>query len=202
MRIGAFQLDWPLRRVSDETAEMNHERPAYWVTDDEVLTRFGPAVGRAILSVKDSVSRQKKTVERRWRRARSLLFGLSGAILFVSTVSTAFAGLTADSSETYIKILRVALPALLALLTGAEVLLDIRGRYVREAQAQLKLARLQSDIEYSLVWSEVPTGAGQLEPRLTIGTVEAWKQAVDGIMEAVSNEYISANSKSTERGTK
>jgi len=201
LKVGPIYLRAPFRSPFVRAAAEELPPPTYWLGDDEVLKRYGDGLGRAILALKRSVGRQKRKVEGRWRSARRWMFCLSGAVLVTSTIGAVFGGLTATSQGEVVGMLRVALPAIIALLTGSEALLDTRGRYVREAQAQLKLTRLQSDIEYALVWDDKPATVGISEPyrSVTFATLERWKEVLDSILDTVSSEYIAANSKAAER---
>lgn len=202
LKIGTIQLRNPLRSPFYRPQEEKPRSPTYWMTDEEVLARYGEPLGRAILSLKKSVGRQKRHVEGRWVRAKNGMFWLSGAILVFSTLATVFGGLSVPADqEWWLKTLRIVLPATIALLTGFETLLDIRARYAREALAQLKLTRLQSDIEYALVWDDQPDAAKPGERKITHKTVEEWKISLDGVLDTVSSEYIAANSKAAARGT-
>jgi hypothetical protein len=213
MPIGPYYLRWPFRwpfrspiyssEVQVGQAEIS---PSRWASDDEVLQRYQEGLGRAVLAVKSSVGRQKSVVYRRWVHARWWMFAISATILTASTAATIFGAfglsetsLTGDLSVA--KIMRVALPSLIGLLVALETLFDTRGRYVREAEAQLSLTRLQSDIEYALVWDmeqKTDKTVGD-RYRVTFDTVDAWREKLNSILDSVSKEYISANSKAASR---
>ncbi len=214
MPFGPFWLRWPLRwpvcrpettagtTTGSEAASAQDSARDQLVKEAEILARYEKGLGRAIVTVKQSVGRQKGNIYRRWVRARWWMFAISASILFVSTGATIFGALglndvTAANQLTFGKVMRVALPALIGLLAALETLFDTRGRYVREAEAQLNLTRLQSDIEYALVWDTVPATDGKY--RITFDTVDNWKSTLDSILDNVSKEYISANSKAAAR---
>lgn len=209
MPAGPFYFRWPFRWpiYSSDRATHPAEAPvSRWASDDEVLQRYPEGLGRAVLAVKRSVGRQKSIVYRRWVHARWWMFAISAAILIASTAATIFGafGLSETSSTgdlSFSKIMRVALPSLIGLLVALETLFDTRGRYVREAEAQLSLTRLQSDIEYALVW-DMEQKSDKIvgdRYRVTFETVDAWRERLNSILDSVSKEYISANSKAASR---
>jgi hypothetical protein len=167
-----------------------------WLSDAEIQAKHGD-LARAIIAIKKSVGRQKGNVYRRWVRARRNMFFVSSLILLLSTGATVVGALSfADDSQAG-KYARTLLPAIAGIATAYAALFDVRGRYVREAQAQLKLTRLQSDIEYQLVQSvSIPADHGK-ETAITPILVDDWKKSLDNILDTVSSEYIAANSKAT-----
>ena len=209
MPAGPYYLRWSIRwpiYSSDRQVDPAEAQAFRWASDDEVLQRYQEGLGRAVLAVKRSVGRQKSTVYRRWVHARRWMFAISAAIIIASTAATIFGafGLSDASPAGDIsvpKIMRVALPSLIGLLVALETLFDTRGRYVREAEAQLSLTRLQSDIEYALVWDMEQKSNKTVDDkyRVTFETVDAWREKLNSILDSVSKEYISANSKAASR---
>ncbi len=209
MPAGPFYLRWPIRSpIYASKSILNSDEPSTsrWVKDEEVLGRYPEGLGRAILAVKRSVGRQKNVVYSRWVRARWWMFAMSAAILVSSTGATIYGALGLSGADltgdlTFSKFMRVALPTLIGLLVSLEALFDTRGRYVREADAQLSLTRLQSDIEYALVWDAEQKADPEISDkyRIKFDTVDAWREKLNSILDTVSKEYISANSKAASR---
>ncbi len=209
MPAGPFYFRWPFSwpiYSNDRPTGPAEAAVSRWASDDEVLQRYPEGLGRAVLAIKRSVGRQKSIVYRRWVHARWWMFAISAAILIASTAATIFGavGLSETNSTgdlSFPKIMRVALPSLIGLLVALETLFDTRGRYVREAEAQLSLTRLQSDIEYALVWDMEQKGDKIVDDRyrVTFETVDAWREKLNSILDSVSKEYISANSKAASR---
>lgn len=129
-----------------------------------------PACSDEILSLRESVDRQKDVVRDRYRHGWHLLEYVQIAgimIAIVGTVAAAFA-----DRHWSVKLTNVAAGALVTAATSLLVIFDSPGVYASELRATSDIASLQSEVENALVrgWVKMPTASEEDEDKTQVNS--------------------------------